>query len=99
MSNCFELWLKHHTYNICTYKICKCIYPSFCRSFFLDGEFCDDVYLMRPFPSMWNCRVIHPFGLDPLAGDVNSLQGFCRCLEILTYLRSEASRLGMQCGE
>ncbi|CAB4008005.1 Hypothetical predicted protein [Paramuricea clavata] len=50
---------------------------------------------MRPFPSMWNCRVIHPYGLDPFSGDVRSLQGFSRSLEILTYMRSEAARVGM----
>ncbi|CAB3998145.1 Hypothetical predicted protein [Paramuricea clavata] len=60
-----------------------------------DGE---DTYVMRPFPSMWNCRVVHPCGLDPFSGDVRSLQGFCRSLEILTYMRSEASRLGMLSG-
>ena len=54
---------------------------------------------MRPFPSMWKCRVVHPFGLDPFSGEVGSLPGFCRSLEILTYLRSETSRLGMECGE
>jgi hypothetical protein len=48
---------------------------------------------------MWNCRVVHPFGLDPFSGDVRSLQGFCRSLEILTYMRSEASRLGMHSGK
>ncbi|CAB4019936.1 Poly [ADP-ribose] polymerase 3 [Paramuricea clavata] len=62
-----------------------------------DGEK-DDIYVMRPFPSMWNCRVVHPYGLDPFSGDVRSLQGLCRCLEILTYTRSEASRLGMLSG-
>ena len=48
---------------------------------------------------MWKCRVVHPFGLDPFSSDVRSLPGFYRSLEILTYLRSETSRLGMQCGE
>ncbi|CAB3985676.1 Hypothetical predicted protein [Paramuricea clavata] len=60
-----------------------------------DEEDDDDIYLIRPFPSMWNCRVFHPYGLDPFSGDVRSLQGFSRSLEILTYMRSEASRLGM----
>ncbi len=54
---------------------------------------------MRPFPSMWNCRVVHPYGLDPFSGDVRTLQGFGRSLEILTYMRSEASRLDMCSGE
>ncbi|CAB3985201.1 Poly [ADP-ribose] polymerase 3 [Paramuricea clavata] len=63
-----------------------------------DGEK-DDIYVMRPFPSMWNCRVFHPYGLDPFSGDARKLQGFSRSLEILTYMRSEASRLGMQSGE
>ncbi|XP_028397376.1 uncharacterized protein LOC114521157 isoform X2 [Dendronephthya gigantea] len=55
----------------------------------------DDIYVMRPFPSMWNCRVVHPHGLDPLSGDVKTLQGLCRSLEILIYMRNESSRLGM----
>ena len=59
----------------------------------------DDIYVMRPFPSMWNCRVFHPYGLDPFSGDVRSLQGFSRSLEILTYMRNEASRLGMRSGK
>ena len=59
----------------------------------------DDIYVMRPFPFMWNCRVVHPHGLNPLSGDVKSLQGLCRSLEILTYMRSESSRLGMACGK
>ncbi|XP_028397377.1 uncharacterized protein LOC114521158 [Dendronephthya gigantea] len=58
----------------------------------------DDIYVMRPFPSMWNCRVVHPHGLDPLSGDVKTLQGLCRSLEILIYMRSELSRLGISNG-
>ena len=54
---------------------------------------------MRPFPSMWNCRVVHPYGLDPFSGDVRNLQGFSRSLEILTYMRNEAARLGMHSGK
>jgi hypothetical protein len=70
----------------------ECLFPE-------DGEDDDDIYLIRPFPSMWNCRVFHPYGLDPLSGNVRNLQGFSRSLEILTYMRSEASGLGMHSGE
>jgi hypothetical protein len=70
----------------------------FLRYCYFDDEY-DDVYVMRPFPSMWNCRVVHPCGLDPFTGDVRSLPGFCRSLEILTHLRSETSRLGIMSGE
>jgi hypothetical protein len=70
----------------------ECLFPE-------DGEDDDDIYLIRPFPSMWNCRVFHPYGLDPFSGNVRNLQGFSRSLEILTYMRSEASGLGMHSGE
>ncbi|XP_028397307.1 uncharacterized protein LOC114521091 isoform X2 [Dendronephthya gigantea] len=63
-----------------------------------DVDNVDDIYVMRPLPSMWNCRVVHPNGLDPLSGDVKTLQGLCRSLEILIYMRSESSRLEMSNG-
>ncbi|XP_046856264.1 uncharacterized protein LOC124449385 [Xenia sp. Carnegie-2017] len=59
----------------------------------------DDAYVIRPFPSMWNCGVIHPYGLDPLAGDAETIQGLIRSLEILTYMKSELVRLDINCGE
>lgn len=52
---------------------------------YYDNE--DDSYVIRPFPSMWKCGVVHPAGLDPMSGDVKSLQGFSRSLEILTHMR------------
>ena len=59
----------------------------------------DDVYVMRPFPSMWNCGVAHPHGLDPPSGDVKTMQGFSRSLEILIHMRSESYRLGLISGK
>lgn len=48
---------------------------------------------------MWNCGVIHPYGLDPLAGDAETIKGLVRSLEILTYMKSELVRLDINCGE
>ena len=71
-------------------------FVRFC--YFEDDVEKDDIYVMCPFPSIWNCGVVHPHGLDPLSGDVKTLQGLCRSLEILVYMRSESSRLGMSSG-
>ena len=60
-------------------------FERFC--YFREDAGNNDLYVMRPFPSMWNCRIVHPYGLDPFSGDVRTLQGFSRSLEILTYMK------------
>ena len=54
---------------------------------------------MRPFPSMWKCGVVHPLGLNPMSGDVKSLQGFRRSLEILTHMKKMTKTLGLLSGK
>lgn len=58
-----------------------------------------DPYVIRPFPSVWNCGVVHPFGLDPMSGDVKSLQGLSRSLEILTRIRKAVKDFDLMCGK
>ena len=72
------------------------IVSSIFRYPYFDDE--DDPFVMRPMPLMWKCRVIHPSGLDPLSGDVKSLQGFSHSLEILTYMKKGVDTLGLACG-
>lgn len=63
---------------------------------YYDNE--DDPYVIRPFPSIWKCGVIHPFGLDPMLGDVKSLLGFSRSLEILTHMKKMTKTLDILSG-
>ena len=87
---CFDITEEFHFLLKFTFLIRECLFRD---------ETEEDVYVMRPFPSIWNCGVVHPHGLDPLSGDVKTLQCFSRSLEILTYMRSESSRLGLISGK
>lgn len=69
------------------------------RACYYDNADEEDPYVIRPFPSVWKCGVAVPHGLDPMAFDTKHLQGLCRSLEILVYMREGVKEFGLSCGK
>ena len=54
-----------------------------------------DPYVFRPFPEMWRCGMVVPYGLDPPDGNLDKLHGFIRAMTWLGHFRRKIQELDL----